>query len=168
MKLPLITTLVIAISFLTITIVEAKIYTWKDASGQMHYSATPPKPTEKISNLKDDLQITDNSSIALLSKKKPLSFVKKEKPERINGSDDKSKIKTTHTRNLCRSQRRNLSLLEKNRKVNWVKGGKSKRLNSEQRKDQIRILEDSIRMDCSFGGERKDRKPIAKKSNKDD
>lgn len=158
MKLPTITTLVIAAGFLTITIAEAKIYTWTDGSGEKHYSATPPKPTEKVSNLKDNLQLTDNTFAATKVPKNTKLLEKEAKPERINGNDNKSKVKTSSKRNLCRSQRRNLSLLEKNRKVNWVQNGKSKPLNSEQRKDKIRILENSIRMDCSFNEEPRDRK----------
>ena len=163
MKLPIITTLVIALCFLTITIAEAKIYTWTDDSGEKHYSATPPKSAERISNLKDDLRIVDNKFAATKVPKKTESLIKKAKPERINGSDNKSEVKRSNKRNFCRSQRGNLSMLKKNHKINWVKSGKNKTLNNKQRKDKILILEENIRMNCSFSGERRDRKPVTRK-----
>ena len=163
MKLSIITTLVIAIGFITITVAEAKIYSWTDISGEKHYSSTPPKPTEKVSNLKDDLRLTDNKFAAIKVQIDKKSLDKRTKPERMNGSASPLNIKTSLKRNLCRSQRRNLGLLKKNRKVNWVQNGKSTTLNSEQRTDKIRILEDSIRMDCSFEEDQRDRKPNALK-----
>ena len=143
MKLPIITTLIIALGFLTATITEAKVYQWKDATGIMHYSSTPPKPTEKISDLKDDIRITDNKAMA-----------HKSQPEtKATTKNKNTRSKKTRKRNYCDGQRRNLALLKRNLKVKWIENGKSTALSSEQRKDKLRSLEDSINTDCSFAEE---------------
>jgi len=158
MKLPIITTLVIALGFLTVTITEAKVYKWKDAEGVMHYSSTPPKPTEKISELKDDLRITDNKAMA----HKPQAEAKTdaEADEKKKARDKKRK-----KRNYCNGQRKNLALLKRNLNVKWIEKGKSTKLSAEQRKDKLRSLENSISTDCSYGDAGIDRSK-EKRSNK--
>ncbi len=158
MKLSIISMLVIALGFFTIA--EAKVYTWIDASGEKHYSGTPPKPNEKISNLKDNLRIVDNKFTATKIKKVTKLLAKKVKPERMNGSDNKDKVKKSTKRKLCRSQRKKLNMLKRYRKANWALGSKSKRLNNKQRQDRIRILKESIRMYCLFTKEQRDREPM--------
>ena len=145
MKLPIITTLVIALSFLTVTITEAKVYKWKDAEGVLHYSSTPPKPTEKVSDLKDDLRITDNKAAA--HKPQAAKSAKKANEKKI--ARDKKRKK----RNYCNGQRKNFELLKRNLNVKWIEGGKSKKLSPEQRKNKLRSLEENIRTDCSYGEE---------------
>lgn len=147
MKLPIITTLIIALGFLSFAITEAKVYRWKDASGVIHYSSTPPKPTEKVSDLKNDLRITDNKSIA--HKNHQETTTKKENKKNIRS-------KKTRKRNYCNGQRRNLALLKRNLKVKWIENGKSIKLSADQRHEKLRSLENSINADCSFGEEGED------------
>ncbi len=141
MKLPIITTVIITLSFLVFTLAEAKVYKWKDAEGIVHYSSTPPKPSEKISDLKEDLPLAHKSQ----------QETKKEE------NNKNTRSKRTRKRDYCNGQRRNLALLKRNLKVKWVQNGKSTRLNAEQRQDKIRSLEDSINDDCSFGENRQER-----------
>ncbi|HIO93090.1 MAG TPA: DUF4124 domain-containing protein [Leucothrix mucor] len=169
MKLPIITTLIIALGFLSITIAEAKVYTWTDATGVIHYSATPPKPTEKVSNLKDDLRITDNkiASTKIKEQKEDKTPSKEKQTNHINSDKNKAQIKARKKRGFCNSQRKNLNLLSKHKKVNWVQNGESKPLNSEQRRNKIRAIEQSIHANCSYGEDRKNRKlKIQKKENR--
>ncbi len=151
MKLPIITTLVIALSFLSVTITEAKVYKWKDAEGIMHYSSTPPKPTEKVSDLKDDLRITDNKAIAHKSQAENKTDTEANKKKQAR---DKKRKK----RNYCNGQRKNLELLKRNLNVKWIEKGKSTKLSAEQREDKLRSLEDSITANCSYGEEAEDRR----------
>ncbi len=146
MKLPIITTLIITLSFLVSTVTEAKIYKWKDAAGIIHYSSTPPKPSEKISDLKDDFRITDNKAVAHKNQQGTKEENKK-----------KARSKKTKKRDYCNGQRRNLALLKRNLKVKWIQNGKSIELNPEQRQDKLRSLEDSINNDCSFGEDGQER-----------
>ena len=150
MKLPLITTLAIALGFLSVTFTEAKVYKWKDAEGVMHYSSVPPKPTEKITHLKDDLKITDNKAIAddASEEDKPKEKTE-EKKERTNGNEDIEKANLTNKQNFCDGQRKNLELLKRNHKVKWIENGKDTELTADQRKDKIRLLEDSVNNDCN-------------------
>jgi hypothetical protein len=148
MKLPIITTLAIALSVLTATLVEAKVYKWQDADGVIHYASTPPKPDEKISGLKDDLRITDNRSAAHKNEQETQNndeINKKNKEQKQNRNEKERK------QNYCDGQRRNLTLLKRNLKVKWIENGKSTELNSEQRNEKLRALEDSISADCTYG-----------------
>ncbi|MCK5812958.1 MAG: DUF4124 domain-containing protein [Cocleimonas sp.] len=162
MKLPTITTFIIALSFLTVAITEAKVYQWKDESGVTHYSSTPPRPKEKISDLRDDLRITDNKAIAHKTTQETKSLNEKEKKKN-------ARSKKTKKRNYCDGQRRNLELLKRNINVKWIQNGKSTKLSSEQRNDKLRSLEDSISNDCSFGeeGERREQKRNNRPENSD-
>ncbi|MCK5903316.1 MAG: DUF4124 domain-containing protein [Cocleimonas sp.] len=139
MKLPIITTLFIALSFLFITLAEAKVYQWKDAAGITHYSATPPRPNEKISNLKDDIRITDNKSVAY--KKRKTSKRTTKQPEKKT-----EEIK----QNFCNHQQSNLALLTDNINVKWIEKGKETKLTTKQREDKILLLRQSIKIDCNF------------------
>ena len=150
MKLPIITTLIIALSFLVFTLAEAKVYKWKDAEGVVHYSSTPPKPSEKISDLKEDLHITDNKALAHKSQRETKASAKEE-------NNKKSHSQKTKKRNYCNGLRRNLVLLKRNLKVKWVQNGKSTELNAEQRQDKLRSLEESIDNECSFGEDGQER-----------
>ncbi|HFC93251.1 MAG TPA: DUF4124 domain-containing protein [Leucothrix mucor] len=158
MKLPIMITLVIALGFLSVTITEAKVYKWKDAEGVMHYSSVPPKPTEKVSDLKDDLRITDNKAVAHKSKAENNTDTEANKKK-------KNREKKRKKRNYCNGQRRNLELLKRNLNVKWIEKGKSTKLSAEQRKDKLRSLEDSISTNCSYGEEAEDRREH-KRSNK--
>ncbi len=144
MQSPTILSLILTLSLLTISTAEAKIYQWKDAAGITHYSATPPKPTEKISDLKDDLRITDNKAVA---------YKGNENKHSTKSSKQKMRSEKTRKRNFCDGQRRNLALLKRNLKVKWIENGKSTELNAEQRQDKLRELENSISNDCSYGDE---------------
>jgi len=148
MKLPIITTLAIALSIATVTLVEAKVYKWQDANGVVHYSSAPPKPNEKVSGLKDDLRITDNKSAAHKGEEETQtdSQTDKKAPEQKQARSEKQR-----KQNYCDGQRRNFALLKRNLKVKWVENGKSTELSSEQRNEKLRTLEDSISADCTYG-----------------
>lgn len=146
MKQPIIATFIIALSFLSLTIVEAKVYTWTDDSGIKHYSSVPPRPKEKVSNLSDNLRITDNSSTAPkvekkqdIAEKKPSKGIKKKRP--LNQAEAKQ--------HYCDNQKNNLMLLTENTHVKWIEKGNETQLTNEQRKHKIRDLHKSIAEDCS-------------------
>ena len=154
MKLPIITTLIIALSVLTATLTEAKVYKWQDANGVVHYSSSPPKPDEKFSGLKDDLRITDNKSAADkgAEETQKVSEADKKITEKKQARSEKER-----KQNYCDGQRRNLALLKRNLNVKWIENGKSTDLNSEQRNEKLRALEDSISADCTYGEEGEER-----------
>jgi hypothetical protein len=144
MKLPIITTLVIALGFLAASITDAnKVYKWKDAEGVMHYSSTPPKPTERVSDLKNNLRVTNN--------KEDTHKPQKETKPRIEKNTKRVSNKAKRLqRQYCNNQRKNLRLLKRKLNVKWIKNGKSNKLNDKQRKDKIRSLENSINADCLY------------------
>lgn len=155
MKLPTITTLIITLFFLSPTLTQAKVYTWKDKNGITHYSATPPRPNEKISNLKDDLRITDNKAKAHQAQQ---TNPKETTPNAEEEAKKERRIATRKKRNYCDGQRKNLALLKRNPNVKWIENGKSTPLTKEQHNDKIRALEDSISTDCSYGDEATERR----------
>ncbi len=146
MKLPIITTLTLVLFFLGFTFVEAEIFQWKDDTGIIHYSSTPPKPTEKISHLKGNIRFTDNKAMAYKNHQKA-----KSSPEKDNKKDIRSKKRKK--RNYCNGQRRSLLLLKT--KIRHQKKGKSTTLSSKQRKNKIRSLKESIRSRCSSENSKK-------------
>jgi hypothetical protein len=147
MKLPIIITLAIALSVLTATLTEAKVYKWQDANGVVHYSSAPPKPNEKVSGLKDNLRITDNKSAA---HKGAEEMQKDSESNKEITKKKQARSEKERKQNYCDGQRRNFALLKRNLNVKWIENGKSTDLNSEQRNEKLRALEDSISADCTY------------------
>ncbi len=146
MKLPINITLLVAVGFLTITTLEAKtkVYTWKDASGEMHYSAFPPKPTEKVSSLKDDMRIPDNKENT------DKSLEKDKITENVVNETQKNRDERNKRLKYCENQYKNIELLKSNKMVKWInKDGKSEILTTEQRKFKLQSLKINIRNNCS-------------------
>jgi hypothetical protein len=144
MKLPTITTCVIALFFLSSTTINAKVYTWKDENGITHYAATPPRPSEKISQLTDDLRLINNKATTQHTKQEESIASTK------NDAKKKPHVSKEKNRDYCEEKQKNLILLKKHTQVKWIENGKNTKLSKEQRKDKIHSLEENIRTDCSY------------------
>lgn len=153
MKRPIIATFAIALGFLSITMTEAKVFTWTDASGVKHYSSVPPRPKEKVSNLSDDLRITDNKSAAPKEKeadKKDSAEKKTDANKKANNKTKKLPLNQAEVKqHYCDNQQKNLMLLTQNTSVKWIEKGKETKLTDKQRKEKIRSIHKNIAEDCS-------------------
>lgn len=130
-----------------------QIYSWKDESGQIHYSQFPPEDKEK------DFEIT--------IEKKPLAIIKTEKDEKeknwsveidryisekktlLKNQKDQIKMKKRYKEN-CEIAQKNLILYKSHRRVRIrsddTQGGQV--MSEEQRVEKIKLAEKNINSYC--------------------
>lgn len=130
---------------------HAEIYKWKDASGQVHYSATPPTHKKaKAENIEAKIKMS-------AGKYKPSSKIaKKKSPEedKEKTSDASSKDKNANNKptkqliDYCKGQRKSLKLLNNNQNITWEQFGKKTKLSAAQRKSKIKSIKSNITEEC--------------------
>ncbi len=132
---------------------HAKIYKWTDASGQVHYSATPPTHKKvKAENIEDKIKMSagkyDPSSKSTKNKSTD------EETENTNDDDDSSENKNAKNKptkqliDYCKGQRKSLKVLKDNKNVAWEKFGKKSNLTASQRKSKIKNIKSNITEEC--------------------
>ena len=144
MKRVIITTLAISFSVLSI-LAEAQVYKWTDIKGQIHYSATPPKPNEKILGLKKDLTFSSKATTTNPNNVDTKADEQKETKDELHELKKTSKQKLA----FCKRERTNLALLKENKKVTWIENGKETPLSGEMLKNKIQIVEKNIQTNCT-------------------
>jgi len=130
--------------------VQAKIYKWTDANGQVHYTAQPPaqkKLRVKAKNIEDKIR-------ANAGKYRPPTKTKVAATDTDDTSENKSDEKLSGPNaqlvKYCDSQRNNVKQLRKNFRNVWIDAnGKKTSLDQKQRKEKVAMLEAKIKTDCS-------------------
>ncbi len=131
------------------TSVNAEIYKWTDAQGQVHYSATPPTKKVKTKEIGSEIRMAagkfDPSSVKLKDDT--------DESEAGNKSNDPSentgKNKATKERiAYCKTQRKNLALLTNNKNIRWKSFGKETELTAAQRKSKMKQIKSQISEEC--------------------
>jgi len=149
-------TSLLAVSFsMTLSMnTHAEIYKWKDANGQVHYSATPP--THKKAKAED----IEGKILMSAGKFDPSRVSKKSSDdsdnENKNKNDDDTKAENKKEANkptkqlidYCKGQRKSLKLLKNNQNIMWEQFGKKTNLSAAQRKQKIKSIKSNITSEC--------------------
>lgn len=113
----------------------AKIYKWRDANGEMHYSTTPPPEAE-----------AESIGIKSVSKKPQAEQTKEEGALNLEGLSDKEKIRVLQER----LDREKIQRLEE--KIKALESGGSLPANStEQPQDDARAVTDETQEEAPAG-----------------
>lgn len=136
------------------TSVQAKIYKWTDANGQVHYSAKPPmqkKIKVKPKDIEDQILMSAGKFDPSKVSKNKASEENQEKTEKNEEDGDNKNAKSKPTKQLidfCKNQRKSLKLLKNNQNVSWEQFGKKTNLSAAQRKSKIKNIKSGISEDC--------------------
>lgn len=131
---------------------HAEIYKWKDASGQVHYTATPPPTHKKIKAENIEDKIKNSAGKYKPTSKSVESKSTDEKSEKTNDDDASDKKEankpTKQLIDYCNEQRKSLKLLKNNQNVTWEQFGKKTNLTASQRKSKIKSIKSNITEEC--------------------
>lgn len=129
---------------------HAEIYKWKDASGQVHYSATPPTHQKaKAENIEAKIKMS-------AGKYNPSSRIAKNKSSEENKENSSDEPEDKNAKNkptkqlidYCEGQRKSLKLLNNNQNITWEQFGKKTKLSAAQRKSKIKNIKSNITEEC--------------------
>lgn len=119
--------------------VHAKIYKWKDASGQTHYTQDPGP----VGSQKDKLIMLNRSNDKLGSLVKKKSKVEESNKPVVKRESYKEKLNR-----YCAQQQENLKTLDSLRPVVWEERGKTRLLETKERKAKIIEINASLDANC--------------------
>jgi hypothetical protein len=131
----------IALTLLLIApLVSAQVYKWKDASGTVHYSQTPPVEGTKFKEMKPSTVVDETPAAAPTVAKTeatpaPTTTTVADTPE------NRSK--------LCTSLQTNLAALNSSGAVVMQQGGKQTALDDSQRKQQAAAAQTQYQQYCA-------------------
>ena len=149
---------------LSVTSTNAQIYKWKDASGQINYTALPAPKGISAETIEEKIRSAANlpngSTKSESSRVKPLSQMLDDE-DREALKEEKTKV-PNELINYCSKQRVNLSLLKRNTKVNWIENGKKTPLTDEQRLDKISVIQSALDKDCKNVSSKPEAEPETK------
>lgn len=158
------TSLIILIStFSLLTVTHAQIYKWKDASGQVHYTETPPVSGTKTEEMADRVKIAaqylSNNHQSPQNSATHNQLPEQHMPEGEGAAEStyseqqkktaESNTDTAQKQEYCNKQTKILTTLNNNTHIQWRENNETITLSPTQRLEKINSIQQNIQTKCN-------------------
>jgi hypothetical protein len=127
---------------------EAAMYKWKDASGQVHYTQSPPPEGVSGEAVKPPPKVDTESAVEELKSKQQGFDKRLEEKAKANDEAGKAAEKAAEKAKYCEELRKNLAGVQTAQRIFVGEGAERRRLGEEERQARIKEINEKLAKDC--------------------
>ncbi len=145
-------TLTLLILAFTCSIAAAQVYTWRDASGKVHYSDTPPPGVDarKMRAGTQEAAAPSSNAPSRSLAEKDMNFRKrKDEADNLRAKGEKDRLEAEEAKRNCEQARSQLAALESGQRMNrFDASGERVPLDDEMRAQEIERTKKIVQSWC--------------------